>query len=257
MKEKGGQVLNLYKRLGETPLERLERLRREHRAYAQEVLSYAGRLDPMAEGVLLALVGSENKVRDRYLELPKEYVVDILFGYATDSYDILGKVVKEGDPSGVSKRRVRLELKEFRGPIVQEYPPFSSKSLEGKSLFEWARSTAREVLVLPRKKTVVYDLELLDMYRVKERLLASYISTSVGRVEGDFRQEEILRLWGRTLTSEGVREFPCARIRVSCGSGTYMRSIANTLGERMGVPALALHILRTKVGEYSVEDSLK
>ena len=63
-KNLSGEVLNLYKQMGETPRERLERLRKEKSEYAHEVLSYAGRLDPMAEGVLLCLVGAENKHRD-------------------------------------------------------------------------------------------------------------------------------------------------------------------------------------------------
>jgi tRNA U55 pseudouridine synthase TruB len=56
----GGGVINLYKRLGETPRERLERLRSQRPHYQYETLSYAGRLDPMAEGVLICLVGAEN-----------------------------------------------------------------------------------------------------------------------------------------------------------------------------------------------------
>ena len=57
----GGTVLNVYKEMGETPRERLERLRKQRPYLEAEVLSYAGRLDPMAEGVLLCLVGSANK----------------------------------------------------------------------------------------------------------------------------------------------------------------------------------------------------
>jgi tRNA U55 pseudouridine synthase TruB len=47
-------MVQINKNVGETPLELLERLRRERPELAQETLSYAGRLDPMAEGVMLA-----------------------------------------------------------------------------------------------------------------------------------------------------------------------------------------------------------
>ena len=70
-KRAGGRVLNLYKNLCETPRERLDRLRVEKPEYSHEVLSYAGRLDPMAEGVLLALVGSANSNRVAYLYMSK------------------------------------------------------------------------------------------------------------------------------------------------------------------------------------------
>jgi tRNA pseudouridine55 synthase len=251
----GGRVLNLYKRLGETPLERLDRLRLERPEYAQEVLSYAGRLDPMAEGVLIALAGSANKMREAYLDASKEYVLDVLFGFATDTYDLLGRVMEYADAE-VSKKKIEEGLNEFRGPVSQEYPPFSSKTVEGKSLFEWARGGMGN-LVLPRKNITVYDISLEALYKVKEPMLFSYIESNVEKVNGDFRQEEVMRLWRRHLSAKGSKEFPCATIKISCSSGTYARSIANGLGHYLGVPALALHILRTKVGDYSVEKSLK
>src|SRR3989344_64050 len=107
-----GSILNLYKRLGETPRERLERLRLEKPLYENEVLSYAGRLDPMAEGVLLTLVGPENKRRDEYLNLSKEYVVDILFGFSTDTYDVLGKIKASGDTDTIRRQALKEALKE-------------------------------------------------------------------------------------------------------------------------------------------------
>lgn len=256
-KSSHGQVLNLYKQLGETPRERLERLRTQKPHYAHEVLSYAGRLDPMAEGVMLCLVGSANKRRDQYLEMSKEYVLDILFGFATDTYDVLGRVIETGDAENVVREAVRKGLNEFRGHIEQEYPPYSSKTVEGKSLFEWARNGVIGSLVLPSRTVNIFNLEIETMYKVSEPQLLNYIETSVEKVNGDFRQEEILRLWRQNLKSAGDREFPCATVKIECSSGTYARSIAHGLGQELGVPALALHILRTKVGEYEIEKSLK
>ncbi len=255
--KQAGLVLNLYKKLGETPRERLERLRAERPHYAHEVLSYAGRLDPMAEGVLLALVGSANSRREAYLELSKEYVLDILFGFSTDTYDILGRVMEWGDASKVNRKNILQGLNEFRGEISQEYPPFSSKTVDGKSLFEWARMGSISSLVLPRRTVTIYDLKLEGLYKVTESSLLSYIEESVGKVNGDFRQEEVVRLWKRHLKHGGEQEFACATVRLECTSGTYARSVAHGLGKILGTPALALHILRTKVGEYSVERSLK
>jgi tRNA pseudouridine55 synthase len=252
-----GAVVNLYKHMGETPRERLERLRAQRAHLAHEVLSYAGRLDPMAEGVLLCLVGSANHRRDDYLNLDKEYVLDVLFGFSTDTYDVLGRVVETGDASDVRRAAIEQGLNEFRGAINQQYPPFSSKTVEGTSLFQWARSGALGTLVLPTRTVTVYNIALAGVYKVSEPQLLSYIEENVEKVNGDFRQEEIMRLWKQNLKKNGEREFPCATIKISCSSGTYARSIAHGLGEHMGVPALALHILRTRVGEYAVEKSLK
>lgn len=256
-RSQAGQVLNLYKKMGETPRERLERLRAQKPHYAHEVLSYAGRLDPMAEGVLITLVGSANKRRDAYLDLGKEYVLDILFGFATDTYDILGRVIETGDPGLVRRESVARGLSEFRGAISQQYPPYSSKPVEGKSLFEWARASALSSIVIPSRTVSIHHIDITGMYKVAEPDLLRYIETNVEKVQGDFRQEEILHAWRRHLKKEGDRAFPCATVTIECSSGTYARSIAHGLGEVLGVPALALHILRTKVGDYSVEKSLK
>ncbi|MDZ4226220.1 MAG: hypothetical protein U1C66_01880 [Patescibacteria group bacterium] len=253
----GGEVLNLYKHLGETPRERLERLREQRPEYRHEVLSYAGRLDPMAEGVLLCLVGSANKRREPYLDMSKNYVLDVLFGFATDTYDILGRIIERGDGSGLRREPLRKALNEFRGKVSQEYPPFSSKTLEGKSLIEWARAGALHTMVLPRRTVTIYDINLTSMYKVDEPTLFAYIEDNVDKVQGDFRQDEVMRLWKRNLRKDGTREFSCATIDISCSSGTYARSIAHGLGEELGIPALALHILRTKVGEYEVERAMK
>lgn len=252
-----GRVLNLYKRLCETPLERLERLRIEKPEYAHEVLSYAGRLDPMAEGVLLALVGSANSNRNAYLDMNKEYVLDVLFGFSTDTYDILGRVMEHGDPSHLTKKMIEKGLNEFRGSFQQEYPPYSSKAVEGKPMFEWARSNMLSTIVVPHKTVHIYEIELDGVYKLNEKTLLNYIEQHVEKVQGDFRQEEIMRLWHRHLRRDGDRDFACATIKISCSSGAYARSIAHSLGIELGIPALALHILRTRVGEYTVEKSLK
>ncbi len=253
----GGEVINLYKRLGETPRERLERLRTQKSQYRYEVLSYAGRLDPMAEGVLLCLVGAANSRHDTYLNLSKGYTLDILFGFATDSYDILGKVLTAGETLTVRKNEVQSSLQEFRGTMPQPYPPFSSKTVDGKSLFQWARQNMLGSIALPQKEVTIYEIELCSMYKIKEAQLLSYIENSVNKVHGDFRQEEIIAMWNRYLSKQGTREFPCARVTFSCSSGTYARSIANQVGHLVDVPALALHILRTEVGEYDVSKSLR
>ena len=255
--QQAGMVVNLYKEMGETPRERLERLREQRPYYEHEVLSYAGRLDPMAEGVLLCLVGSANRRREQYLDMSKEYVLDVLFGFSTDTYDVLGRVIETGDPATITRKGVEKAINEFRGMVSQEYPPFSSKTVEGKSLFEWARAGSIGSLVLPSRTVTIYDIELTSMYKLGEQDLLTYIDTNVNKVSGDFRQEEIMRLWKRNLKSNGTREFPCTSIKISCSSGTYARSIANGLGRELGVPALALHILRTKVGEYDISKALK
>ena len=71
----------IYKKIGQTPLMALENLRFENPEWVDLPMTYAGRLDPTAEGLLLVLVGEDCKEKDKYLGLSKEYELSILFGF--------------------------------------------------------------------------------------------------------------------------------------------------------------------------------
>jgi tRNA U55 pseudouridine synthase TruB len=86
------QILNLYKEAGETPLECMERFRLAHKEYGGVPMTYAGRLDPLASGVLLVLASEARFKREEFLALPKEYEFECLWGISTDTYDPLGLI---------------------------------------------------------------------------------------------------------------------------------------------------------------------
>lgn len=105
-------VITIYKKIGETPLEALTRLRESVPEYKEETLSYAGRLDPMAAGVMLVLAGDANKEREKYLNLEKDYSAEILFGISTDTYDTLGLITEVS--------RTVLDIGEFEGRLKEK-----------------------------------------------------------------------------------------------------------------------------------------
>lgn len=174
MKQDNEKARVVYKKMGETPLQTIERFRDENEEYADVKLSYAGRLDPMAEGALLIVIGEENKQKDKYLGLDKEYVFDILFGFNTDTYDILGKVT-ESKIKDVSEEDISSVLETFKGERVQEYPPFSSKTVEGKPLFQWAREGKLNEIEIPINKVTISEIKLESVKTITETELKKYI----------------------------------------------------------------------------------
>lgn len=253
-------ILNLYKERGETPLQRIERFRNAHPEYKNVPLSYAGRLDPMAEGVLLVLAGEANKKKSEFLNLDKEYTFDILFGFATDTYDVLG--VMADAVTRASHKPVRAPLlveyiAQMPGERTQKYPPFSSKPLEGKPLFVHARKGDLANFDLPEHKIEIFSTSLVGMKRLSDKELLEEVEKLIGLVNGDFRQERILHLWRDTLRLLYGMSFDVATVNIHCSSGTYVRSLANELGEQLGIPALAMRIQRTRVGKYKVKSSEK
>ena len=166
------KVILLNKKEGETPLEALEIFRIKNNKYKDIKMTYAGRLDPMASGLLLILAGEETKNKEKYLVLDKEYDFEVLFGFSTDTFDVLGKVLFNYELSITNyelKNRIKSKLQDFLGEQVQKYPIYSSKTVAGKPLFTYAR--AGDQVEIPERKIVIKKLELEKIRTINNKKL--------------------------------------------------------------------------------------
>lgn len=244
----------INKKIAETPLEALEVFRSKKKINKDVPMTYAGRLDPMASGLLLILVGEECKNKEKYLGLDKEYEFQILFGFSTDTYDVLGKVLQIEAKALYREsleKLIKKNLKYFKGKIIQKYPIYSSKTVEGKPLFTYARN--EKDVEIPEREVNVKSLKFLNLKKLSTDKLKKDIEDRIKKVGGDFRQKEILKLWNQKLNNKKIpTDFFIANFNIKCSSGTYVRSIANTLGEKINIPTLAFNIKRTKVGKFKL-----
>ena len=254
------EVLNLYKNSGETPLECIERFRAKNQEYKDVSMTYAGRLDPLAEGVLIVLAGPSVHKKNEFLAFSKKYEVEVLFSFETDTYDVLGlvegiapRLQAAGQPE-FNKTLAEEVLKEFIGKKVFEYPSYSSKTVGGKPLFSLARSGELDSVEIPKKEIEIYNLEFISWREIKAEGLLSEIENSINRVGGDFRQEVCISKWKEVLENLN-NNFYIAKVKAEVSSGTYMRTLAYEWGKKVGVPALAYKIIRTKVGDFRIEES--
>ncbi|MCC6323714.1 hypothetical protein IT400_02890 [Candidatus Nomurabacteria bacterium] len=233
-------------------------------------MTYAGRLDPMAEGLMLVLTGDDCVKKDEYTNLEKEYEVTILFGFATDTYDLLGILERpEQNSEIIAHNRLYYGLrhdeqfqnsvlglsetiKKFVGKIDQKYPPYSSRTVNGKPLFQWAREGRLEEIEIPKHEVYISKIEIMDENKITKIKLSKYIKENIGKIKGDFRQTEILEKWNEVLENSIQENYSCVKLKIACSSGTYVRVIAHELGERLGAGALAMHIKRTKIGDYKI-----
>jgi len=240
-------VITWRKKRGETPLEALNRLRIDRPELQSERLSYAGRLDPIAEGVLLVLVGDANNEREKYLGLDKEYVVDILWGISTDTGDILGvphspytsHIKKDGLPKSVF-------FEGWVGKQAQKYPAYSSKTVNGVPLWKYAREGTLGEIQIPTHDVTIYNIADIQTYTQHTNKVHEYVSETIGRVKGDFRQDEIGESWREVL--DGAPEEICfTQLRVTCSSGTYVRQLVADIGKKVNIPACVFRLERTRV----------
>ncbi len=238
----------------------VKKLKKERPEYKESTISYAGRLDPLAEGVLILLVDEENKKREKYQNLDKEYEFKVLFGLATDTYDLLGivKTKPRTSPNAeviINEGPIKDYIKNLVGKRKQKYPPFSSYRIDGKPLFQWAKEGKMNEVEIPEKEVIIHKSKFLKGSKINTQKLQNLIIDRVSKVKGKFRQREILKRWKIYFKESKVKEFPVMKFEITCSSGTYVRGIANDLGKLTNTGALSLRIRRSRVGDYTIENA--
>lgn len=246
----------LHKPRGKTPLEVVSEWKRSASLPEETPVSYAGRLDPMAEGILLVLVGDECKKQREYTKLDKEYVVEVLLGISTDTGDLLG--IPSHADALPARERLRSVLSEEVGTYVRTYPAFSSRPVNGKPLFMYALEGTLDTIEIPAHEETIHritleqesfmDTDALRNY-VRDALSVTPTSDEPSKALGaDFRIGTIRPAWEKVFETDAT--YTILTLRVTCGSGAYMRTLAERIGKALGTSACALSIARTKVGRY-------
>lgn len=181
-------------------------------------IGHTGTLDPEAEGVLPVCIGTATKLCDMLTDKIKEYRAVICFGIATDTEDMTGQLIQEL-PVAAGETELRTVLQRFVGSYEQIPPMYSAIKVEGKKLYE----LAREGKVIERKgrPVVIHSIEL-HLVSLDE-------------------QQHLLE----------------AEITVTCGKGTYIRSLCRDIGEALGTCACMKSLLRTKSGSFQLSNSIK
>jgi len=114
---------------------------------------HCGTLDPLATGLLLALVGKATKLQDRFMKKDKVYRCSFLLGTTTDSGDMEGNVIEKKDCTGITAADTEKAMNNFVGEIEQVPPMYSALKYGGKKLYELARKGIT-VDRQPRKVTI-------------------------------------------------------------------------------------------------------
>lgn len=249
----------LEKQIGETPLQAVENFRAKHPYLEGFPLSYAGRLDPMASGKLLVLIGEECKKQEEYHSLDKGYRFEVLLGTSSDTGDILG-LIDWRESTDFKKDDLMQAARSLVGPLALPYPKFSSRTVKGKPLHIWTLEGKLGEIEIPVAETTIYKLKLVDLRRVSS---ASVYEESRRRIESippvtekskalgrDFRREEVRIAWRVWLDHHRRETVQIATFDCVASSGTYMRALAEEIGRRLGTTGLAFSIHRFAIGRY-------
>lgn len=127
----------------------------------KEKVGHAGTLDPMATGVLPILIGKGTLLSKYLINHDKIYVATLKLGIKTDTGDITGNIAEEKNVSEkcLKKEYIQKVFEEIRGEQEQIPPMYSAIKVNGKKLYEYARS-GQKVDIKPRKINI-YNTELI------------------------------------------------------------------------------------------------
>lgn len=174
-------------------------------------IGHTGTLDPMAQGLLVLLVGSATK-HQRALQMhDKTYDAILQLGTQTDTGDAEGALVRRAPVPSLTRDRVAAVLDSFVGPLAQTPPAYSAVKVQGRPAYWWARR--RQPVTLSPRLVRVDSLQLLECD-------------------------------AQTMT-----------FRVRCSSGTYIRTLAESMAERLGTVGHLTRLVRLRIGDWHVDQA--
>lgn len=130
------------------------------KVFGTKSIGHIGTLDPMAMGVLVCLIDKYTKLGSIMVNHDKEYIATFKLNVLSDTLDSEGKVLKTGNKI-ISLKDMNGAIEHFNGlTYMQEVPIYSAVKVNGKKLYDYARSN--EDVILPKKEVTIYKLELVS-----------------------------------------------------------------------------------------------
>ena len=130
-------------------------------------IGHTGTLDPIATGVLVLGINDGCKIIELLTSNIKTYEAEILMGISTDSLDITGNIIEKQEVN-ISKEKIEDVINNFPKKYLQEVPKYSAVHVDGKRLYEYARSG--EEVELPKREVEIYELELISFDKDKFKI---------------------------------------------------------------------------------------
>lgn len=208
-------IVPLWKEKGMTSFDCVFHVRR---LLHTKKVGHSGTLDPEVDGVLPICVGKATKVVEYLLESNKVYEGEITLGFSTETEDAHGVVVqKKSVEKPLTIEDIDKAMNEMTGVLLQTPPMYSAVKVNGKRLYEYARKG--EIVERPSRPVEIFSFE-----RTSEPV---------------WNEETGTQSW---------------KFSVSCSKGTYVRTLAVDLGEKLGFPSHMSQLTRVKSGSFTREE---
>lgn len=141
------------------------------RAAHEKRVGHTGTLDPMATGVLPVLLGRATALSGLMLDADKRYTATVRLGVATDTDDITGTVIKNGEVN-VTSERLNNAVSHFTGEIMQRPPAYSALKKDGVRLYTLARMG--ETVEVPERRVTVFSADVVSYINEKNEFTVNF-----------------------------------------------------------------------------------
>lgn len=178
-------------------------------------IGHCGTLDPLAKGVLVLCVGSATKLVDYLTSSDKKYLAKMQLGILTTTCDLDGEIVQK-ETVDVSDEEIISVFNNFPSSYIQEVPIYSAVKVNGKKLYEYARSGLE--VELPKREVQIKSLELIAINR----------------------ENELIEV-----------EFLC-----DVSKGTYIRSLCIDLAKNLNTISVMSDLVRVTQAGFGLEDCI-
>ncbi|HLJ61863.1 MAG TPA: tRNA pseudouridine(55) synthase TruB [bacterium] len=181
-------------------------------------VGHTGTLDPGAAGVLVCCLGRATRLSEFLTDADKEYRVELRLGMSTDSGDAYGAPLPPPDLAAAARAVPRAEL----DAVLRRF--------------------TGEIQQVPPMVSAIHH-EGTRLYRLARK----------GEVvDREARQVSIYRIDVLDASPDGRTVL----LHVSCGKGTYIRKLCADIGEALGVGGYAHFMVRTRAGQFELEDAV-
>ena len=183
----------------------------------------------------------------------------LVFGATTPCFDLEQAVDQYYPYEHITRQLIEEILTHFTGTVMQVPPMFSAVKIDGQRAYEIARTNndgprdpqpPASDLIKP-KPVRIYNIELTD-FRPGSTSPASQASPT-----GAASLPNPTRNLYKEPQGEVPSHLPQADLRIHCGKGTYIRSLARDLGQALGSGAFLSALRREQIGDYSVDQALQ
>lgn len=183
---------------------------------AKTKVGHTGTLDPIATGVLPLLLGEGTKLSKYLIEHDKIYEAIVKLGEKTDTADTEGKIIQEKEVNIQLLNRENIVNRLHELKGKQKQKPPIYSAIKIKGKKLYEYARKNETVEIPEREIEIYDIELLD-YDIREKTVS---------------------------------------FRVHCSKGTYIRSLCETIAEKLGTVGYMKELNRIKVGNFKLEQAI-